>query len=95
MPGVYTSSRIQKRLLDALPLCLEADAIEKACKKSRTQPTAEQQKIIDAATAARDDVVRVQAFEKLGHLEHTPGHVRPALAQTDAWLDAKDEAVAA
>mmetsp|Transcript_1803 Transcript_1803/g.5440 ORF Transcript_1803/g.5440 Transcript_1803/m.5440 type:complete len:776 (+) Transcript_1803:103-2430(+) len=95
VPGVYTSSRIQKRLLDALPLCLEADAIEKACKKSRTQPTAEQQKIIDAATAARDDVVRVQAFEKLGHLEHTPGHVRPALAQTDAWLDAKDEAVAA
>ena len=73
-------------MLGALSLCLEADAIERACKRARKHPTADEQKVLEAAAAARDRIVQVQAFEKLGHAERAPGHVRPALAQTDAWL---------
>ena len=86
LPGVYTSGAYQKEVLGALSLCLEADAIERACKRARKHPTADEQKILEAAAAARDRIVQVQAFEKLGHAERAPGHVRPALAQTDAWL---------
>ena len=86
LPGVYTSGAYQKEVLGALSLCLEADAIERACKRARKHPTADEQKVLEAAAAARDRIVQVQAFEKLGHAERAPGHVRPALAQTDAWL---------
>ena len=86
LPGVYTSGKYQKLVLEALPLCIEADAVQLACRKARKQPSAEQQKVLDAADAARDEIVQVQAFDKLGHAERAPGHVRPALAQTDAWL---------
>mmetsp|Transcript_15048 Transcript_15048/g.44924 ORF Transcript_15048/g.44924 Transcript_15048/m.44924 type:complete len:783 (+) Transcript_15048:160-2508(+) len=89
-PGVFTSGKVQKLILDALPLCLEADAIQAACRKARKEPTADQRKILEAAAAARDEIVQVQAFEKLGAKEFEPGYVRPALAQTSEWLAADE-----
>jgi len=94
VPGVYTSGKVQKVIMDALPLCLEADAIERACKKARKQPTPDQQEVLAAAAAARDRIVQVQAFEKLGAPEHAEGYVRPALAQTAEWLQTQERAVA-
>ena len=73
LPGVYTSGAYQKEVLGALSLCLEADAIERACKRARKHPTADEQKILEAAASARDRIVQVQAVEQLGHAARAPG----------------------
>jgi len=97
VPGGYASSKIHKRILDGLPLCLEADAIAATCKREKRDPTADERAKIAAADAARDAIVQVQAFDKLGENERLrPGFVRPALEQTEAWLaDRKPPAAAA
>ena len=94
--GAFTSAKIQKRILDALPLCLEADGIAAACKRAERPPTADEADAIARADAARDAIVQVQAFEKLGESERTdPAFERPALAQTAAWLAESRPGVAA
>ena len=78
-----------------IPVILEADGIAAKCRKNRTQPTADERAVVDRATALRDEIVQVQAFDELGAERY--GAKRPALLQTEEWLaDAnKDAAVAA
>jgi acyl-CoA dehydrogenase len=89
VPGVCTADgTFARTLLDALPKCIEADSIAIACKKAKREPTAAEQAKIRAADDARDEIVQVSAFEKVGHETHLKDHVRPALAQTAEWLEA-------
>ena len=94
-PGIFTKAKVHKLILDALPVILEADGIAAKCRKNRTQPTADERAVVDRATALRDEIVQVQAFDELGAERY--GAKRPALLQTEEWLaDAnKDAAVAA
>lgn len=70
------------RLLEALPVVTEADAVERQLKKERRPPTAEESRLLESAVLLRDELVQVDVHEKLGSLEERPGYVRPAIEST-------------
>eukprot|EP00633_Aureoumbra_lagunensis_P000629 CAMPEP_0197286356 /NCGR_PEP_ID=MMETSP0890-20130614/1784_1 /TAXON_ID=44058 ORGANISM="Aureoumbra lagunensis, Strain CCMP1510" /NCGR_SAMPLE_ID=MMETSP0890 /ASSEMBLY_ACC=CAM_ASM_000533 /LENGTH=768 /DNA_ID=CAMNT_0042754623 /DNA_START=167 /DNA_END=2473 /DNA_ORIENTATION=- len=85
--SVYVSDGIRKTLLDALPICLEADALTLKLRKENREPTSQEVELLNKAEAMRDAIVQVSSFEKLGFLENQPGYVRPAIKQTEQWLE--------
>ena len=76
-----TESRIAL-LARALPTIARADATFAAAKKAGRALTADEQALADEAARMRDEIVRVDVFEKVGPLEGQEGYERPALAQT-------------
>jgi len=78
-------------LLRALPVCVEADQIQKTLRKEKRDPTAEEAATLSLATELRDQVVQVDVFEKHGVLEQQEGYVRPAILATEAWDGAESE----
>ncbi len=73
-------------LLDALPVCVDADKAQKAAKKAKREPTAEEAALIAKATALRDVLIQVDVHERVGPLEEAEGYVRPAIASTQHRL---------
>lgn len=74
-------------LINALPVCVEADAVLNACKKEKRQPTDTESKLLSQAEALRDMLIQVDVHETLGELEQG-NYVRPALTSTDKRLAA-------
>ena len=70
------------KLLKALPVVTEADALERKLKKERRQPTSSETELLESAVALRDELVQVDVHEVLGLLEEQPGYVRPAILST-------------
>jgi acyl-CoA dehydrogenase len=54
----------------AVSLAVEADGYLAACRKAKRQPTAEEQKVIDAAEDLREKIIQVDAFATLGSSDH-------------------------
>ena len=74
-------------LLTALPLCVEADAVEKMIKKERRNPTGAETELLAKAVAVRDKLVQVDVHEDLGPLEESnKNYMRPALESTEKRL---------
>ena len=86
VPAIYSSDGIRKTLLDALPICIQADDIMVKLRKEKRDPTSAEEHIMAKADELRDIIVQVAAYDRLGAAEEQPGYVRPAIAQTHAWL---------
>jgi len=87
LPAVYASQGVRHLIIQALPVCLEADALAANLRKQKRQPTADERALLDRAEILRDQIVQVASSEKLGWLENSdPDYVRPALKQTQDWL---------
>jgi len=68
-------------LRDWMPKVVEADKLVRSLKKEKREPTAEEAKFLAEIEAARDVIVQVDAFERLGIENHDPTYVRPALRE--------------
>jgi hypothetical protein len=93
--NVYSSDPSTRvaALINAMPVCLEADAVLMACKKDKRQPTEKEAKLLAEAEALRDKLIQVDVHEQLGELETgNKGYVRPALTSTQQRLDASGTA---
>mmetsp|Transcript_14749 Transcript_14749/g.48172 ORF Transcript_14749/g.48172 Transcript_14749/m.48172 type:complete len:454 (-) Transcript_14749:344-1705(-) len=86
VPAIYTSDGIRKTLMDALPVCLQADDIALKLRKEKREPTSAEAQIIKKADDFRDAIVQVASYDHLGAVEQQEGYVRPAIAQTQDWL---------
>jgi acyl-CoA dehydrogenase len=73
-------------LLRALPLCVEADALEKKLKKEKRDPTSREAELLAKAVNVRDKLVQVDVHAKLGPLEQGDGYTRPAILSTQNRL---------
>jgi len=75
------------QLISALPTCLEADAVLGKMKKEKRSPSDDEAALLAKAEALRDLLVQVDVHQEGIGLDVTQaGHVRPALASTDARL---------
>jgi alkylation response protein AidB-like acyl-CoA dehydrogenase len=83
--GVTGENRI-KELIEAMPVCLEADAVATKCKKEKRAPSEAEAALIARADAVREKLVQVDVHTKVGPLEEMDGYVRPALASTEQRL---------
>jgi hypothetical protein len=79
--GVTGENRI-KELIEAMPVCLEADAVATKCKKEKRAPSEAEAALIARADAVREKLVQVDVHTKVGPLEEMDGYVRPALEGT-------------
>ena len=68
-----------------LPQALAADKILTALRKEKRQPTAAEKATIDAAEAARELIIQVDSFERLGK----------ELTQPDSWTQSQRPAYTA
>lgn len=66
-------------LRDWMPRAVEADALSRAIKREKRQPTKEEAAFLASVEAARDSIVQVDAFDELGAAARDKAHVRPAL----------------
>jgi len=73
------------QLIEAMPICLQADAALSSCKKEKREPTLGEQKLIDAANSLRDKLIQVDVHEGLGPNEKGEFE-RPALVGTKEML---------
>tara|TARA_B100000513_G_C11902922_1_gene185895 strand:+ start:2514 stop:4037 length:1524 start_codon:yes stop_codon:yes gene_type:complete len=73
-------------LIEALPVCVEADAVSKRLRVEKREPTAKESILLEQAVALRDTLIQVDVHDKVGSLEEIPKYVRPAIASTDARL---------
>jgi len=55
-----------------LPKAVEADKILKACRRAKREPNAEEQKLIDEVEAAREQIIQVDSFSRLGQELNMP-----------------------
>lgn len=81
--NTFVSSNPEDRLhllVNSLSQCVEADNILTKLRKEKRNATGAEQAIIDAAEAARETIIQVDAFDKLG-AEKIAGdkYVRPAM----------------
>uniref|UniRef100_A0A7S1TSL9 Acyl-coenzyme A dehydrogenase n=1 Tax=Phaeomonas parva TaxID=124430 RepID=A0A7S1TSL9_9STRA len=53
-------------LMATLPKAVKADAVLKACRKEKRSPTAAEQALIEEVEAAREEIIQVDSFERLG-----------------------------
>jgi len=87
--NVYTSDPFGEnrvaQLIEAMPICLQADAALSSCKKEKREPTLAEQKLIDAANSLRDKLIQVDVHEGLGPNEKGQFE-RPALVGTKEML---------
>merc|ERR1719152_47376 len=75
------------RLYEAMPVCVAADEVAKTLRREKRDPTEEEVALQIAADEWRDELVMVDAVEKYGTMENSPGYERPALAGTRARLE--------
>ena len=73
-------------LIEALPVCVEADAVSKRLRVEKREPTAKESILLEQAVALRDTLIQVDVHDKVGSLEEIPKYVRPAIASTEARL---------
>lgn len=66
-------------LRDWMPRAVEADALARAIKREKRQPTTEEAAFLASVEAARDAIVQVDAFDEIGAAAADKAHVRPAL----------------
>mmetsp|Transcript_53236 Transcript_53236/g.72710 ORF Transcript_53236/g.72710 Transcript_53236/m.72710 type:complete len:202 (-) Transcript_53236:168-773(-) len=88
---VYVSGEEGDRmtaLIDALPVCLQADLLQTRLRQEKRTPTEDESALLRKAEDMRDEIVQVDVYEKHGHLEQQTGYVRPALLQTEEWDNA-------
>lgn len=72
-----------RRLNDFLPKAVEADKILSKARKEKRQLTAAEQALVDEVEKARDAIIQVDVFQRLGAEVHEgPDYVRPALKGT-------------
>lgn len=83
--GGATGENRVAELIAAMPICLEADNILAACKKSKREPTEAEESVLTLADALRNKLVQVDVHSELGPLEGGE-YVRPAIASTEARL---------
>lgn len=81
---VYAEGRVAD-LVKALPICVEADALQAMLRKEKRTATASEQHVLDTAMTMRDALVQVDVFDKHGPLEKEQGYERPAIVQTKQW----------
>ncbi|KAJ8606141.1 hypothetical protein CTAYLR_010725 [Chrysophaeum taylorii] len=87
VPGIFTSDGIRRDIMDALPICIQADNLAVRLRKEKRDPTSDEQALFDKADQVRDRIVQVSSSERLGWLEQSdPAYVRPAIEQTRDWL---------
>jgi len=91
--GLYTAPEGTRHqvsdLIRALPVCMEADAIQRLLKKENRQPTHDEVRKMANADELRDTLIQVNVFEKFPE-EEAEGYIRPALAGTADRLEAQD-----
>lgn len=80
--GVAGENRMA-RLINAMPVCLQADELLAACKREKREITAEEASLVARADASRNELVQVDVHMELGPAASLEGSVRPALASTD------------
>jgi hypothetical protein len=72
-----------RKLNDALPLVIAADEAVAAAKKAKRALTTEEQALVNKVNALVNDLVQVDAFDKLGKEKYEESsYVRPALRGT-------------
>jgi len=59
-------------LESTFPKAVEADKILRALRKEKREPTAEEKKLIDEVEAAREEIIQVDSFERVGKEAHMP-----------------------
>lgn len=70
-------------LINALPICVEADKAASSIRKEKRKPTDEEASLIAKADALRDALIQVDVFEHATAEEAQPGYTRPALLGTE------------
>jgi len=80
--GGLTGENRVADLINAMPICAQADVALAACKKERREPTEAEVKLIAIADTLRNKLVQVDVHDQLGPLEQQDGYVRPALQGT-------------
>eukprot|EP01139_Manchomonas_bermudensis_P006270 Amastigsp_a176810_23.p2 type:complete len:506 gc:universal Amastigsp_a176810_23:1-1518(+) len=70
---------IDRTLADAV----KADAILADCKRNKRSPSPEEKRLIDAVEAARNEIIQVDAHDRLGLERFDRARVRPALQPLD------------
>lgn len=80
-------------LINALPICVEADKAASSIRKEKRSPTDEEASLIAKADALRDALIQVDVFEHATAQEAQPGYVRPALLGTEERFANMDQTV--
>jgi len=80
-------------LINALPVCMEADKVAKSLRQEKREPTADEANLIAKADALRDALIQVDVFEHATAEEAQPGYVRPALVGTEERFKEMDQTV--
>jgi len=80
-------------LINALPICVEADKVATSLRREKREPTAEETNLIAKADALRDALIQVDVFEHATAEEAQPGYVRPALQGTEERFANMDKTV--
>lgn len=80
-------------LIDALPVCVEADRAASSIRREKREPTAQEADLIARADALRDALIQVDVFEHATAAEAAPGYVRPALQGTEDRFAALERTV--
>ncbi|KAL7428397.1 hypothetical protein ACHAXM_001263 [Skeletonema potamos] len=80
-------------LINALPICVEADKVATTLRREKREPTAEETNLIAKADALRDALIQVDVFEHATAAEAQPGYVRPALQGTEERFANLDKTV--
>jgi len=77
--NVYTTQNVHQisDLIQALPICVQADQISKQLRKEKRVPTAQEEDVLAQAEAMRDVLIQVDVFPNLGE------EARPALLGTE------------
>jgi hypothetical protein len=70
-------------LINALPICVEADKAASLIRKEKRKPTDEEASLIAKADALRDALIQVDVFDHATAEEAQPGYIRPALLGTE------------
>jgi len=83
--GVAGDNRMA-RLIEAMPVCLEADALAATCKQEKRQPTEAEAAVLARADSMRNELVQVDVHKELGPAAAGDGAARPALASTERRL---------
>ena len=80
-------------LIDALPVCVEADRAASSIRREKREPTAQEADLIARADALRDALIQVDVFDHATAAEAAPGYVRPALQGTEDRFAALERTV--
>jgi alkylation response protein AidB-like acyl-CoA dehydrogenase/Asp-tRNA(Asn)/Glu-tRNA(Gln) amidotransferase C subunit len=80
--NVYTTEHVHQvsDLIQALPVCVEADKVASTLRKEKRLPTTQEKDLLAKAEALRDVLVQVDVYQDLGE------DVRPALVGTEERL---------